>query len=90
MKGDPFSLFAGDLRIGQKQSGRGDKAAARTPSCSKASAIKMVEILMDMGLLARERYGKIYLTDAGFLTTEELIRCVELIRRVTAKMGAQR
>ena len=34
---------------------------------------------MDMGLLVRERYGKIYLTDTGFLLAKDMLRCVEVI-----------
>lgn len=58
----------------------GTQAVAKALNCSKASVTKMMEILMDMGLLVRERYGKIYLTDTGFLLAKDMLRCVEVIR----------
>ena len=58
----------------------GTQDIAKTLNCSKASVTKMMGILMDMDLLVRERYGKIYLTDTGFLLAKDLLRCVELIR----------
>ena len=58
----------------------GTQDIAKTLNCSKASVTKMMGILMDMELLVRERYGKIYLTDTGFLLAKDLLRCVELIR----------
>lgn len=58
----------------------GTQAVAKALNCSKASVTKMMGILMDMGLLVRERYGKIYLTDTGFLLAKDLLRCVEVIR----------
>ena len=42
---------------------------------------------MDMKLLVRERYGKIYLTDTGFLLAKDLLLCVELIRERLPAMG---
>ena len=58
----------------------GTQAVAKTLNYSKASVTKMMGILMDAGLLVRERYGKIYLTDTGFLLAKDLLRCVEVIR----------
>lgn len=55
--------------------------------CSKASATKMVGTLMNMNLLVRERYGKIYLTDTGFLLAKDLLRCVGVIRERLPAMG---
>ena len=50
----------------------GTVAIAKALGCSKASVTKMMTTLMDMGLLVRERYGKIYLTDTGFLMAKRL------------------
>ena len=65
----------------------GTQDVARTLNCSKASVTKMMRILMDFGLLVRERYGKIYLTDTGFLLAKDLLLCVELIRERLPAMG---
>ena len=56
-------------------------------SLTCAIVTKMMGILMDMKLLVRERYGKIYLTDTGFLLAKDLLRCVKLIRERLPAMG---
>ncbi|MDE7260567.1 MAG: MarR family transcriptional regulator [Oscillospiraceae bacterium] len=65
----------------------GTQAVAKALNCSKASVTKMAGNLMDMGLLVREKYGKIYLTDIGFLLAKDLLRCVEIIRQRLPAMG---
>ena len=65
----------------------GTQAVAKALDCSKASVTKMMGNLMDMGLLVREKYGKIYLTDTGFLLAKNLLRCVEAIRERLPAMG---
>ena len=65
--------------LGRIQPDVGTQDIAKTLNCSKASVTKMMGTLMDMKLLVRERYGKIYLTDTGFLLAKDLLRCVELI-----------
>ncbi|MBD5083503.1 MAG: hypothetical protein HDT33_00125, partial [Clostridiales bacterium] len=57
----------------------GTQAVAKALDCAKASVTKMAANLMDRNLLVRERYGKIYLTDTGFLMAKDLLRCVEVI-----------
>lgn len=57
----------------------GIQAVAKALNCSKASVTKMMANLMELNLLVRERYGKIYLTDTGFLLAKDLLQCVELI-----------
>ena len=52
--------------LGKSNPDVGTQAVAKTLNCSKASVTKMAGVLMDMKLLAREKYGKIYLTDTGF------------------------
>ena len=52
---------------------------AKALDCSKASVTNMMSTLMEMGLLVRERYGKIFLTDTGFLLARDLFRCVEAV-----------
>ena len=66
--------------LGRNSPDVGTQAVAKALNCSKASVTKMMGILMDMGLLVRERYGKIYLTDTGFLLAKDMFRCVEVIR----------
>ena len=65
----------------------GTVAIAKALGCSKASVTKMMTTLMDMGLLVRERYGKIYLTDTGFLLAKELHQCVMRINARLPAMG---
>ena len=65
----------------------GTQAVAKALDCSKASVTKMAANLMDRNLLVRERYGKIYLTDTGFLMAKDLLRCVEVIHARLPAMG---
>ena len=65
--------------LGKSTPDMGTQAIAKALNCSKASVTKMMAILMDMNLLVRERYGKIYLTDTGFLLAKDMLRCVEVI-----------
>lgn len=50
---------------------------ARTMGVSKPSVTRMLGILMEKGLLVRERYGKIYLTDQGVMLAKKYDACVE-------------
>lgn len=63
--------------LGRGKPDVGIQDIARALSCSKASVSKMAGILMDMSLLVRERYGKVYLADAGYLLAKDLLHCVE-------------
>ncbi len=67
--------------LGKSTPDVGTQAVAKALNCSKASVTKMMATLMDMNLLVREKYGKIYLTDTGFLLAKDMLRCVELIRK---------
>ena len=73
--------------LGRNDPDVGIQAVAKSLNCSKASVTKMMAILMDMGLLVRERYGKIYLTDTGFLLAKDMLRCVEVIHERLPAMG---
>ena len=73
--------------LGKSNPDVGTQAVAKALNCSKASVTKMMAILMDMNLLVRERYGKIYLTDTGFLLAKDMLRCVELIHERLPAMG---
>lgn len=52
---------------------------SRTLNVSKPSVTNMLNTLMDKGLLVKERYGKIYLTDTGFLLAENFELRVEAL-----------
>ena len=65
--------------LGQVTMDVGTADIAKALDCSKASVTNMMSNLMEMGLLVRERYGKIYLTDTGFLLAKDLFRCVKVI-----------
>lgn len=73
--------------LGKSTPDVGTQAVAKALNCSKASVTKMTGILMDMGLLVREKYGKIYLTDTGFLLAKDMLQCIELIRERLPAMG---
>lgn len=66
--------------LGRAAQDVGTQNIAKTLNCSKASVTKMIGNLMEMGLLVREKYGKIYLTDTGFLLVKDLLKCMEVIR----------
>ena len=65
--------------LGKSTPDVGTQAVAKALNCSKASVTKMMATLMDMNLLVREKCGKIYLTDTGFLLAKDMLRCVEVI-----------
>ena len=65
--------------LGKSTPDVGTEAVAKALNCSKASVTKMMATLMDMNLLVREKYGKIYLTDTGYLLAKDMLRCVEVI-----------
>ena len=73
--------------LGKSNPDVGTQAVAKALNCSKASVTKMMAILMDMNLLVRERYGKIYLTDTGYLLAKDMLQCVELIHERLPAMG---
>ena len=73
--------------LGKSTPDVGTQAVAKALNCSKASVTKMMAILMDMNLLVRERYGKIYLTDTGFLLAKDMLQCIELICERLPAMG---
>ena len=60
---------------------------AKILKVSKPSVTRMLGILMDRKLLVRERYGKVYLTDAGFLAARDFKRKVERLRQLIPQMG---
>lgn len=73
--------------LGQVTMDVGTADIAKALDCSKASVTSMMSNLMEMGLLVRERYGKIYLTDRGFLLAKDLSRCVKEINERLPALG---
>ena len=62
-------------------------AIARKIKVTKPSASRTLKLLMDRNLILRERYGKIYLTDSGFLAARKFQKKVELFRGRIPRMG---
>lgn len=60
---------------------------AKILKVSKPSVTRMLGILMDRKLLVRERYGKVYLTDMGFLAARDFKRKVERLQQLIPQMG---
>lgn len=54
---------------------------ARKLGVSKPSVSTMLACLMDKDLLVKERYGKVYLTETGFLIARELVHRIETLER---------
>ena len=73
--------------LGKTGSEVGIQNVAKALSCSKASVTNMMAALMDQKLLVREKYGKIYLTDTGFLMAKDLLRCLEVLYERLPSMG---
>lgn len=60
---------------------------ARRIKVTKPSATRMLNILMARRLIVRERYGKVYLTDSGFLAARKFQRKTELLRERVPQLG---
>ena len=75
--------------LGQTKPDVGTADIAKAMDCSKASVTNMMSTLMEMGLLVRERYGKIYLTDVGFLLAKDMFRAVEALKARLPALGLE-
>ena len=64
----------------------GAASVARAMQVSKPSVTRMLKVLMDKGLLVKERYGKIYLTDRGVLLAKKLSDRVGRLKERIPKM----
>lgn len=71
----------------QKKLDVGAADVAKSMGVSKPSVTRMLGILMDKGMLVKERYGKIYLTDTGFLLARDYTRCVYALKDRVPCMG---
>ncbi|MDN0033004.1 MarR family transcriptional regulator [Oscillibacter valericigenes] len=65
----------------------GAAEVARAMKVSKPSVTRMLGILMERGLLVRERYGKIYLTDKGILLARDFGSRVALLKARIPALG---
>lgn len=75
--------------LGRNNQDVGTKTVADALHYAMASVTRMMAVLMDMKLLVRERYGKIYLTDTGFLLARELYLCMEILSEQFPAMGLE-
>ena len=73
--------------LGQVMPEVGAAAVARTLNVSCPSVTRMLGVLMGKGLVVRERYGKIYLTDSGFLLARDFQEKVRTLQRLIPAMG---
>lgn len=73
--------------LGQTMLDVGTQDIAKTLGYTKASVTNMASVLMDMNLLVREKYGKIYLTDTGFLLAKDLLQCVQTLQERLPALG---
>lgn len=67
----------------------GAAEVAKALKVSRPSVTRMLGVLMDRGLLVRERYGKVYLTDTGFLLAKGFKRKVERLRTLIPRIGME-
>ena len=75
--------------ISQQRTDVGASEVARSLNVSRPSVTRMLGVLMDRGLLMRERYGKIYLTDQGLLLARQFSQQVAFLRNRIPLMGLQ-
>lgn len=61
-------------------------SVAKKLNVSKPSVSTMLTCLMNKKLLVKERYGKIYLTDSGFLIARGLIRKIGTLEEELEKL----
>ena len=62
-------------------------AVARTLGVSKPSVTRMLGTFMEKGLVAQERYGKAFLTDAGKDTARRYLELMNRLRELIPRMG---
>ena len=62
-------------------------AVAKALAVSKPSVTRMMGLLMDRGLLVRERYGKLFLTEEGVQTARIYRGRLEMLRERIPRMG---
>ena len=75
--GKQLAYLLAVYQLNQQPEAVGSAEIARLMQCSKASVSNMMTTLMNRGLLVKERYGKVYLTDTGFLLARDAWHCME-------------
>ena len=65
----------------------GSAALARALDVTKPSVTWMIDALMEKKLVVKKRYGKIYLTDEGYLRARSFDRRVALLSERIPRMG---
>ncbi|WP_312612421.1 MarR family transcriptional regulator [Oscillibacter sp.] len=60
---------------------------AKALHVTKPSVTRMSAVLMDKGFLVRKRYGKIYLTDTGFLAARDFKRKALQLQSLLPRLG---
>ncbi len=65
----------------------GAAGVARAMNVSKPSVSRMLGVLMEKGLLVKERYGKIYLTDRGVLLARAFVKKADDVRARLPALG---
>lgn len=75
--------------ISQKMPDVRSSSVASRMQVSKASVARMLCTLMKKQLIVKERYGKIYLTDRGFLFARDFDRKVRLLTERIPRMGLE-
>ena len=79
LRGPHLRYLLAVYELGQRRPAVGTTDVARQLERSKASVTNMMEELSGMGLVDRERYGKIALTDTGAAVARELQCCVSRV-----------
>lgn len=76
-------------RLSQTASDVGTANVARAMNVSKPSVTRMLGTLMEKGLLVRERYGKIDLTDRGMVLARTFSRRVDGLKERIPSLGLE-
>ena len=75
--------------LAQRTPGVSAGEVARTLAVSKPSVTRMMGLLMEKGLLNRERYGKVFLTDIGAQVAREYQERLRQLRVLIPRMGLE-
>ena len=73
--------------LAQTSPGVSAGAVAKVLAVSKPSVTRMMGLLMEKGLLNRERYGKVFLTDTGVQVAREYRGRLQQLQGLIPRMG---
>ena len=73
--------------LAQTSQGVSAGAVAKVLAVSKPSVTRMMGLLMEKGLLNRERYGKVFLTDTGVQVAREYRGRLQQLQGLIPRMG---